>query len=78
MKIGGLISYLCVAGANPDNFYGILCSPSGKLTFSDPNTKSEIVQPISFISLFPLMYGAIPVLCEARNMVYSILKVIHT
>jgi hypothetical protein len=76
MNIGGLISYLCVAGANPDNYYGILCSPSGKLTFSDPNTKSEIVQPITFISLFPLMYGAIPVLCEARNMVYSILKVI--
>jgi hypothetical protein len=78
MNIGGLISYLCVSGLDPENFYGILCNPSGKLMFTDQNTGSEIIQPISFVSLFPLAYGAVPVLCEARNMVYSILEVIGT
>jgi hypothetical protein len=78
MKIGGLLSYLCVSGMDPENFYGMLCCPSGKLLFADQNTGSEIIQPISFVSLFPLGYGAIPVLCEARNMVYSILEVIGT
>jgi hypothetical protein len=76
MKLGGLISYLCVSGMDPDNFYGISCNPSGKLLFSDENTGSEIIQPISFVSLFPLTYGAVPVLCESRNIVYSILECI--
>lgn len=78
MNIGGLVSYLCVSGMDPENFYSILCCPSGKLIFSDPNIKSEIIQPISFVSMYSLSYGAIPVLCEARNIVYSILNVIGT
>ncbi len=76
MNVGGLISYLCVSGRDPENFFGILCSPSGKLMFLDEETGSEIVQPISFVSLFTIGYGAVPVLCEARNMVYSILEII--
>lgn len=78
MNIGGLISYTCVSGMDPENFYSIMCCPSGKLVFTDPNTNSEIIQPISFISLYPLTYGAIPVLCEGRNIVYSILNIIGT
>ncbi|MHA1522601.1 MAG: hypothetical protein ACTSRK_20730 [Promethearchaeota archaeon] len=76
LKLGGIISYLCVSGSDPDNFYGILCNPSGKLTFIDNDTGSEIIQPISFVSLFPLTYGGIPVLCESRNLAHSILEVI--
>lgn len=76
LKLGGLVSYLCVSGKDPDNFYGILCNPSGKLVFTDKATGSYISQPISFVSLFPLTYGAIPVLCEARNIVNSILGII--
>ncbi len=78
LNIGGLISYVCVSGMDPESFYSIICCPAGKLFFSDPNTESEIIQPISFIALFPLTYGAIPVLCEARNIVYSILNIIGT
>jgi hypothetical protein len=78
MKLGGLLSYLCVSGLDPENLYGILCSPSGKLMFADQDTGSEIIQPITFVSLFPMTYGAAPVLCEVRNIVYSILEVIGT
>ncbi|MHA1563515.1 MAG: hypothetical protein ACTSPA_15540 [Promethearchaeota archaeon] len=76
LKLGGLVSYLCVSGDDPDNFYGILCNPSGKMTFTDKETGSYISQPITFVSLFPLTYGAIPVLCEARNIVHSIISII--
>ncbi|MHA1584687.1 MAG: hypothetical protein ACTSVU_05695 [Promethearchaeota archaeon] len=76
MNIGDLISYLCVSGPDPDHFFGILCNPSGKLIFSDQDTKSEIIQTASFISLFPLTYGVVPVLGEARNIVHSFLEVI--
>lgn len=76
MNIGGLISYFCVSGPDPDNFYGILSNPCGKLHFKDPASGSEIILPVSFVSLFPMMYGAVPVLCEARNIVRSMLEVI--
>jgi len=76
LKLGGLVSYLCVSGNDPDNFYGILCNPSGKMAFTDKETGSYISQPITFVSLFPLTYGAIPVLCEARNIVHSISGII--
>ena len=76
MNIGGLVSYSCVAGKNPDNFFGILSNPSGKLRFEDKATKSEIIKPVTFVCLFPLTYGAIPILCESRNIVHSMLKVI--
>ena len=76
MKSGELISYLCVSGTDPENFYGILSSPSGNLNFTDEATGSVIIKPISFVSLFPLTYGAAPVFCEVRNMVYSILEVL--
>ncbi|MCF2138990.1 MAG: hypothetical protein K9W44_02915 [Candidatus Lokiarchaeota archaeon] len=76
MNIGGLVSYLCVSGPDPENFYGILSNPCGKLHFKDSASGSEILLPVSFVSLFPMMYGAVPVLCEARNIAHSIIEVI--
>lgn len=76
MQIGSLLAYVCVSGPDAENLHGILAAPSGRLMFSDPNTDIANVEEISFISLFPLVYGAIPVLGEARNIVYSILEVI--
>ncbi|MCP4761475.1 MAG: hypothetical protein GY870_06815 [archaeon] len=76
LNIGNLLSYMCISGDNPDAFYGILACPSGKLMFSDTNTNASSIQEITFISLFPLTYGSIPVLGEARNIIYSILEII--
>ena len=78
LKIGGIVSYFCISGPNPDNMYGLVIAPSGNLMFSDELTGAQSIQPISFVALFPLSYGAIPVLCEIRNMVYSILTMIGT
>ncbi|MBD3352307.1 MAG: hypothetical protein GF364_12540 [Candidatus Lokiarchaeota archaeon] len=78
LNIGSLLSYVCISGEDPDNLYGIAAAPSGQLQFVDESTQASSVQDISFIGLFPLTYGAIPVLGEARNIVYSILEVIGT
>lgn len=76
MKGGRLISYLCVSGQDPENLFGILANPSGELKFENQEIGSEISQPVSFVSLFPLTYGAIPVLCEGRNIVEGLLQII--
>ncbi len=76
LNIGELLSFLCISGEDPDSFYGILAAPSGKLTFTDSTTSASSSQDITFITLFPLTYGAIPILGEARNIIYSILEVI--
>jgi hypothetical protein len=76
LNIGSLLSYICISGESSDNFYGILVAPSGKLNFTDNYTKASSTQNMTFISLFPLTYGAIPVLGEARNIVYSMLEVL--
>ncbi|MHA1339890.1 MAG: hypothetical protein ACTSRZ_00265 [Promethearchaeota archaeon] len=76
LNLGSLLAYVCIAGEDPDSFYGILAAPCGKLQFIDEATSAISIQDISFITLFPLTYGAIPVLGEARNMIYSILEVI--
>jgi len=76
LNLGSLLAYICIAGNDPDSFYGIIAAPSGRLQFIDEITQAISIQNISFIALFPLTYGAIPVLCEARNMIYSILKII--
>ena len=44
--------------------------------FSDATTNISNVEEVSFVGLFPLVYGAIPVMGEARNIVYSILEII--
>jgi len=76
MNSGHLLSYICISGSTPDSFCGILAAPAGKLMFSDPNTNANSIQDITFVSFFPLTYGAIPVLGEARNIIYSILEII--
>ncbi|GAB4305465.1 MAG: hypothetical protein Kow0069_01280 [Promethearchaeota archaeon] len=76
MQIGSLLAYACISGPDAENLYGILACPSGRLAFSDPTTQISNVQEVSFVALFPLVYGAVPVMGEARNIVYSILEVI--
>jgi len=74
-SIGELLSYIAISGQDPENFYGIITCPSGKLKFSNLEgvTNSE---DISFVGLFTLVYGGIPIMCESRNLIYSILKII--
>jgi hypothetical protein len=74
-SIGELLSYIAISGENPDSFYGILTCPSGKINFSEAN-KSSNFEEISFISLFSLTYGGIPIICESRNIIFSLLKII--
>jgi len=76
LKMGALLSYVCISAKNKDNFYGIIACPSGNLKFVDMNTGAATAQTITFIALFPLTYGAIPILGEIRNIVHSIQKVI--
>ncbi len=74
-SIGDLLSYVAIAGQDTENFYGLLASPSGKINFSEMEDTSN-VQEISFIGLFTLTYGGIPVISEARNIIFSILEIL--
>ncbi|MCK4686735.1 MAG: hypothetical protein KAT66_01255 [Candidatus Lokiarchaeota archaeon] len=74
-SIGDLLSYIAIAGQDTENFYGLLASPSGKINFSEMEDTSN-VQEISFIGLFTLTYGGIPVISEARNIIFSILEIL--
>ncbi len=74
-SIGNLLSYIAIAGQDTENFYGLLASPSGKINFSEMEDTSN-VQEISFIGLFTLTYGGIPVISEARNIIFSILEIL--
>ncbi len=76
-SIGELLCYVAISGQNPENYYGLITCPSGKLKFSTVEGSSNI-EEVSLIGLFTLSYGGIPVLCEARNVVYSILEIIGT
>ncbi len=78
LKMGELLSYVCISVKNKDSFFGIIACPSGRLKFTDKNTGASNAQNITFISLFPLTYGAIPVLGEIRNIIHSIQEVIGT
>jgi hypothetical protein len=72
LKMGELLSYVCISAKDKNSYFGIIANPSGQLKFNDPNTGATNVQNITFIGLFPLTYGAIPVLGEIRNVVQSI------
>ena len=74
-SIGELLSYIAISGDNPDNFFGILTCPSGKIDFSTTD-KTSYFEEISFIGLFSLTYGGIPIICESRNIIFSLLKII--
>jgi hypothetical protein len=45
------------------------------LKFSNTEDNSNI-QNVSFVGLFTLTYGGIPIICESRNIIYSILNII--
>lgn len=76
-SLGELLCYVAISGDDPENFFGLLTSPCGRLKFSSTEGTSNI-EDISFIGLFTLAYGGIPVLGETRNIIYSILEIIGT
>lgn len=76
-SIGDLLCYLAISGQDPEDFYGLITCPSGKLRFSSAGGTSNI-EDVSFIGLFTLSYGGIPVMGESRNIIYSILEIIGT
>ncbi|TFG03092.1 MAG: hypothetical protein EU539_12575 [Promethearchaeota archaeon] len=73
--LGDLLCYIAISGHNAENFYGIISCPSGKLDFTTSN-EAKNTEEISFVGLFPLEYGGIPVLGESRNITYSILEIL--
>jgi hypothetical protein len=74
-SMGDLLSYIAISGENSENFYGLIACPSGKINFSTVENSSN-VEIISFIGLFRLTYGGIPVICESRNIINSILQIL--
>ncbi|TFF98640.1 MAG: hypothetical protein EU547_00985 [Promethearchaeota archaeon] len=74
-SIGDLLCYIAISGNNPEQLYGLITCPSGKLSFSKINKQSNI-QEAYFIGLFSLDYGGIPIIGEIRNIIYSILEII--
>jgi len=74
-SIGDLLCYIAISGQDPENFYGLITCPSGKLNFSSVKGVSNI-EEVSFIGLFSLAYGGIPVIGESRNIIYSISEIL--
>jgi hypothetical protein len=74
-SIGKLLSYIAISGKEPENFYGLITAPSGILKFSRSEETSNF-QEVSFVGLFTLTYGGIPIICESRNIIFSILNII--
>jgi hypothetical protein len=74
-SIGELLCYIAISGEDPEELYGLITCPSGKLSFSKSDEKTNI-QEAYFIGLFSLDYGGIPIIGEIRNIVYSILEII--
>lgn len=73
--MGELLCYTAISGQDSENFYGLITCPSGILKFSEVKDTSNI-EEVSFIGLFPLAYGVIPVFGESRNIIHSILEVL--
>lgn len=74
-SIGDLLCYITISGQDPENFYGLITCPSGKIKYSSVEDTSN-VEDVSFIGLFALTYGGIPVMGESRNIIHSILEII--
>ncbi|MFX1340079.1 MAG: hypothetical protein ACFFDK_15820 [Promethearchaeota archaeon] len=73
-SIGELLCYIAISGQDPEKFYGLITCPSGKLSFSEKGTSN--IEELSFIGLFTLEYGGIPVMGESRNIIYSISEIL--
>jgi hypothetical protein len=74
-SIGDLLCYVAISGENPEQFYGLIACPSGRMRYSNIEDTSNF-DDISFIGLFSLTYGGIPVICESRNIIYSIMQIL--
>jgi len=74
-SIGNLLCYVAISGKDAENFYGLISCPSGKIKYSNVENTSNI-EDVSFIGLFSLTYGGIPVICESRNIIYSIMQIL--
>ena len=74
-SIGNLLCFIAISGQNSENFYGLITCPSGKIKFSEIEKASNI-EDLTFIGLFTLTYGGIPVICESRNIINSILQIL--
>jgi hypothetical protein len=73
-SMGDLLCYIAISGQNSENYYGLITCPSGRIKYSnfDEILNSE---DVSFIGLFTLTYGGIPVICESRNIINSLLQI---
>ena len=75
-SIGDLLSFIAISGEDPENFYGIITCHSGRIKYSILPDEVSNYDSLSFIGLFSLTYGGIPIICESRNVIYSILNII--
>jgi hypothetical protein len=74
-SIGDLLCYIAISGKETESLYGFITCPSGKLKFS--NIENDInAEDISFIGLFSLEYGGVPILGESRNIIYSLSEIL--
>ncbi|MFX1325749.1 MAG: hypothetical protein ACFE8N_12420 [Promethearchaeota archaeon] len=73
-SLGDLLCYVAISGQDAEHFYGLITCPSGKIYYSNEENSNR--EEISFIGLFSLAYGGIPVICESRNIIYSIMQVL--
>ncbi|MHA2393852.1 MAG: hypothetical protein ACXAEX_18115 [Promethearchaeota archaeon] len=74
-SLGDLLCYVAISGQDAEHFYGLITCPSGKINYSNVED-SPNREDISFIGLFSLAYGGIPVICESRNIIYSIMQIL--
>ncbi len=74
-SIGDLLCYIAISGADNEKLYGLITAPSGKLNFSGSRESSNF-EDVSFVGLFSLDYGGVPVIGETRNIINSILEIL--
>nr|MDO8114119.1 hypothetical protein [Candidatus Sigynarchaeota archaeon] len=76
LNAGPLLNYICISGSDAQSLYATLVCPSGIILYKDPVQPRQIKAELAFVSLFPLTYGMIPVLCEIRNIIGSMNKML--
>ncbi|NMC05590.1 MAG: hypothetical protein GYA24_10270 [Candidatus Lokiarchaeota archaeon] len=76
LNAGPLLNYLCIAGNDAQNLYAISACPSSILYFKDTAKGREVQLQLALITLFPLTYGMIPILCEIRNITRSMVELL--
>jgi hypothetical protein len=76
LNAGPLLNYMCISGNDAQNLYATTACPSGTLVFKDEVKGREVRARLAVVTLFPLTYGMIPVLCEIRNITRSMVEVL--